>query len=54
MKNGINFKKMFLSLLVLILSNLSIKGQKSRCLYMASESEVYNFYYLKSDYDELK
>ena len=52
MKNGIILHKIILSILISILLNSSINGQKSRCLYLVSESEVYNFYYLKSDYDE--
>ena len=54
MKNGIILDKIFLSLIISLLLTSSIKGQNSRCLYMVSESEVYNFYYLKSDYNENK
>ncbi len=52
MKNGIFFNAIFIQFLLLSSLNLSIKGQKARCLYMLSESEVYNFYYLKSDYNK--
>ena len=54
MKNDIIFDKIFLSLIISIILTSSTKGQNSRCLYLLSESEVYNFYYLKSDYNENK
>jgi hypothetical protein len=54
MKNDIIFDKIFLSFIISIILTSSIKGQNSRCLYLLSESEVYNFYYLKSDYNENK
>lgn len=54
MKNGIYFNMILIKFLILISLNSSIKSQDTRCLYMLSESEIYNFYYLKSEHDENK
>ena len=54
MLNGVIFKKIISPFIIFILLNSLVKGQKSRCLYLLSESEIYNFYYLKSGQDENK
>ena len=54
MKNGIIFNRIFFQFIIFTLLILSIKGQKSKCLYMISESEIYNFYRLESNPGENK
>lgn len=54
MKNDILLNTIILLFSIFSIPNISVKGGNARCLYMLSESEVYNFYYLKSDYEENK
>jgi hypothetical protein len=54
MKNGIIFDKILFQFIIFTLLISSIKGQNSKCLHIVSESEIYNFYYLKSNPKENK
>ena len=54
MKNDKIWNKLIIPSLLLIFLLSSINGQQSRCLFMISESEFFNFNKLKSGIGENK